>query len=438
MLDFCSEKELTAQTGHQVEEWPLVLIKELCDNALDACEEASKPPVIAIDVRPAGDGMAITCTDNGPGLPEEVIGDILDFSIRGSSREAYVSPTRGAQGNALKTILAMPFVLHGESGVVEIDTQGTLHRITFAVDRIAQEPDIKHDRLPGTCKDGTSIRVFWPNSACSLLNDAAPRFLQIAGDYAWLNPHLKLSATWHGDIFEDGVARAFSEATNPAWTKWKPSDPTSPHWYSPDHLQRLVAAYITHDKRKGEAVRTVRAFVSEFRGLSSTGKQKAVLAQLGMERAPLTALVDGDRINQEAVSKLLKLMKAESKPVKPAMLGVIGKDHYRARFEALGCEMKSFDYRRALDTMDGIPCVYETAFAWRGEKSTERRRLVTGVNWSPGINNPFRQLGHIGRSLDTVLTSQRSGLGEPIILVLHAACARVQYTDRGKSAVVTI
>jgi hypothetical protein len=119
------------------------------------------------------------------------------------------------------------------------------------------------------------------------------------------------------------------------------------------------------------------------------------------------------------------------------MLGVIGKDHYRSRFEALGCEMESFEYRRAFDTMDGIPCVYETAFAWRGEKSTEQRRLVTGVNWSPGINNPFRQLGHIGRSLDTVLTGQRSGSREPIILVLHAACARVQYTDRGKSAVVT-
>ena len=36
--------------------------------------------------------------------------------VRVSSREAYVSPTRGAQGNALKTIVAMPFVLDGERG----------------------------------------------------------------------------------------------------------------------------------------------------------------------------------------------------------------------------------------------------------------------------------------------------------------------------------
>ncbi len=40
LLDFCSRKELIAQTGHQPEAWPLVALKELVDNALDACEEA--------------------------------------------------------------------------------------------------------------------------------------------------------------------------------------------------------------------------------------------------------------------------------------------------------------------------------------------------------------------------------------------------------------
>jgi hypothetical protein len=39
---------------------------------------------------------------------------LSDYTIRVSSREAYVSPTRGAQGNALKTILAMGYVLDRE------------------------------------------------------------------------------------------------------------------------------------------------------------------------------------------------------------------------------------------------------------------------------------------------------------------------------------
>ncbi len=39
LLDFCSRKELIAQTGHQTDAWPLVELKELVDNALDACED---------------------------------------------------------------------------------------------------------------------------------------------------------------------------------------------------------------------------------------------------------------------------------------------------------------------------------------------------------------------------------------------------------------
>jgi DNA topoisomerase VI subunit B len=104
LLDFRSERELVKQVGHPVDHWPIVILKELTDNALDAAEEAGIAPTIGIDVT-AGE---ITITDNGPGIPAETVADILDFAVRVSSREAYASPTRGAQGNALKTIVAMP------------------------------------------------------------------------------------------------------------------------------------------------------------------------------------------------------------------------------------------------------------------------------------------------------------------------------------------
>ena len=51
LLDFASEKELVAQTGHQREDWPLVILKELVDNALDAGEEAGIAPEISIAER---------------------------------------------------------------------------------------------------------------------------------------------------------------------------------------------------------------------------------------------------------------------------------------------------------------------------------------------------------------------------------------------------
>src|SRR3954468_21038286 len=111
LLEFCSLKELELQTGHTADQWPLVVAKELGDNALDTCEEAGVRPEVRFAIDGLDEQPSITVTDNGPGIAAETITAILDYATRTSSREAYASPTRGAQGNALKTILAMPFAL---------------------------------------------------------------------------------------------------------------------------------------------------------------------------------------------------------------------------------------------------------------------------------------------------------------------------------------
>ena len=130
LMEFCTRRELVNQTGHDVYEWALVVQKELLDNALDAAEEAEIAPVVSIAVN----GRSIVIQDNGPGIPAKTIEGILDYSIRVSSREAYVSPTRGAQGNALKTILPMAYVLeerHGDNAagetIIEAARRGPSH-----------------------------------------------------------------------------------------------------------------------------------------------------------------------------------------------------------------------------------------------------------------------------------------------------------------------
>jgi DNA topoisomerase VI subunit B len=107
---------------------------------------------------------AITVTDNGPGIPSETVRGALDFSVRVSSREAYVAPDRGAQGNALKTLIAMPFVLDGERGRITIAAKGVCHEIETAVDRVRQAPVIEH-RESSFVHSGTFVQVHWPGSA---------------------------------------------------------------------------------------------------------------------------------------------------------------------------------------------------------------------------------------------------------------------------------
>jgi hypothetical protein len=127
-------------------------------------------------------------------------------------------------------------------------------------------------------------------------------------------------------------------------------------------------------------------------------------------------------------------MKANSRPVKPADLGLVGKAHLEACFRRLDCVLESFQYRKCLGEMGGIPSVWEVAFAWRPQ--AKQRRMVAGVNWSPGIVNPFRKMGRYGEALDSILEQQRTGRKQPVVMVLHLACPRTQFADRGKSSVV--
>jgi DNA topoisomerase VI subunit B len=49
-LEFFSESELTTQLGYGPKLWPMVLIKELVDNALDACESTTVAPEITVTI----------------------------------------------------------------------------------------------------------------------------------------------------------------------------------------------------------------------------------------------------------------------------------------------------------------------------------------------------------------------------------------------------
>jgi Histidine kinase-, DNA gyrase B-, and HSP90-like ATPase len=439
LMEFCTRRELVNQTGHDISEWPEVVLKELIDNSLDACEEAEIPPVISIAVN---DG-SIIIEDNGPGIPAKTIAGVLDYSIRVSSREAYCSPTRGAQGNALKTILPMGYVLdehHGEeaSGTTIIEAHGIAHHIKFAVDHIKQEPKIEHTTKASTVTHGTRIMVELPPCKIHGENYAASQIVaksehdcrRLTEAYAWLNPHLSLKLSWNGETKID------IKASNPEWRKWLPSWPTSAHWYNQDRFRRYMAAHIANCGNI-----TVREFISEFAGMSSTAKQKQVLAETGASHVSLHSFFGFHKANTTNIAKLLASLKKHSKPVKAAGLGVIGKEHFYRLMAAEGGDPRTFNYQRSFGETNGVPRVTEFAFGihhagLNGGDYRQSRKIVTGVNWSAGINNPFRQLGRGGESLDSLLRDVCASGSEPVIAVLHLACPRVAYTDRGKSAIV--
>ena len=368
---------------------------------------------------------------------------IRDYSIRVSSREAYVSPSRGAQGNALKTLLAMGYVFDRElpdkenldaAGVTIIETNGIAHRIDFLVDHVTNEPRIVHSQTRAPISAGTRVTIRWPQQATRLLDMAEIEFKELAENYTWFNPHLSLRGTWNDQEFVN------IQASNPEWTKWRPRDPTSAHWYNEARLQRYLSAHVARDREHGED-RPVRAFVAEFRGLSSSKKQKETLAELGVSHRSLREFFGKDKVNRNGISRLLAAMKRRSMPVPPKHLGVIGKDHLKTRFLAAGGAVETFTYeRRTGVSEEEIPYVIEFAFGLHQSGlngGSAGRKIVTGANWSVGIHNPFRTFGNTGEGLETQLAKVRANSTQPVICALHLASAHLQYADRGKSSIIT-
>src|SRR5262245_59958396 len=473
-MDFFSDKELITRTGHVPEELPLVIVKELLDNALDACEEAAvTAPVLTVAADPGG----IAVTDNGPGLPEATLRASLDFTVRASNREAYVSPCRGAQGNALKTLLPMPRVLDPDRGRLIITTRDRRHEITCGADPISQRPVIaeevtelaksKKPRSAGGEKkqtvSGTTVRVEWgprmdddgdvawpfggllplAEPSSTFETPFADTFRLLVEGFAVFNPHARITLDWFGKT-------TTWEATLPSWQKWQPHQPTSPHWYKQRHLERLLGAYITHEREAG-ADRLVSEFIAEFDGLTGSGKLTKVLTDAGLKRARLSEFVKEGRLDGARIAGLLVAMQEHTRPVNPTRLGLIGEDHLRQRLLAMGVRPESFRYDKKLGgpkskksqpatddkaCFPGVPYVLESAFGWLGEDAKDARRIYTGANWSAAIKNPFRSFGSTGEGLETTLSDLRATRSEPVVFVLHLACPRVEYTDRGKSALV--
>jgi hypothetical protein len=459
-MDFFSEKELVTQTGHGRKEWPPVFLKETIDNALDACEEAGIAPQINVKV----DAGGMTVTDNGPGIPVETIAGAMDFTVRCSNREMYVAPDRGAQGNALMTLLSMPYVVDPAGGKLVIRAHGVSHDIVCGVNPLTQCPEIHNDTSDAE-GDGTTVGIYWtPRVAteheydedgnetgekkiiswpfkcgCPVAKkrpsyEGKPiraRAFDLFHGYAIFNPHLHLTVDWFGDV-------TVFEPTNTAWKKWTPSTPTSPHWYELRHLERLIGAYVAMDQAHGRD-RTVADFVGEFDGLSGSAKKKTVLEATGLARVNLSSLVSGEglsaKLDDRAISTLLAAMKAHTKEVKPKRLGLIGKAHLLQRLTELGCVPEKSEYRKVTQVDDGVCSVFETAFGYRGDDQLDRL-LYVGANWSAAIANPFRSFGSGAEGLEGQLRQQYAGSEEPIVFIAHLAHPRIEFADRGKTAIV--
>jgi hypothetical protein len=151
-----------------------------------------------------------------------------------------------------------------------------------------------------------------------------------------------------------------------------------------------------------------------------------VLTAARVKGTHLSDLVRGGDVDMAAVRRLLGAMQEHSKPVQPKRLGIIGEDHLKRYFESLGANNLNY-HRKAFIDNDGLPVVLEIAFATKPDAAKSSRRIF-GLNWSPVFKIPS---GEIGEAISGCQVES----DDPVILLIHAARPRFEFTDHGKGAI---
>lgn len=416
--------ELTRVTGTTKYAFPAAALKELGDNALDACEAAGIPPQITVRLGVKDGSLWLTVSDNGPGIPAATVEGMLDFSRYVSDKEAYVSPTRGAQGNALKTIIGMPHAL-GSREPRLCTARGVRHTITSEVDP-AGHVRIGHDREQVEEKSGTGWEVAFPADEPYRLDP-----VWWARSYAFVNPHASFEVIEQANSDVGEIAEIY-KSSNPTFEKWLPSHHTPPHWYGSDELNKLVHSHIAHAKTGGRDL-PVGEFVRQFRGLKAPSKAKKVTANL-----PGISHLSDLKGRESEVGRLLDAMQEHAQPPKHEALGRVGEAHFRECIQQFYGIRKDFQYAYVNGYDRGLPFVFEVAVAATAEPGAVHH----AINHSPTATDPFP--GRFfegdkieGRGLNGFSHNAhgRGRYGENTSVVAHLIHPAPAYADRGKSSI---
>jgi hypothetical protein len=199
-------------------------------------------------------------------------------------------------------------------------------------------------------------------------------------------------------------------------------------------LKRLLFSHIGASQNGGRDL-LLREFVHQFRGLSGTAKAKAVCDQF-----PAISRLSDFSDSEPLVENLLEVMRQETTPPSPQVLGVVGEPHFLQCFqESFG--VKRHWYKKVADQVGDIPFVFEVLVA-----ETEREGdLYHGVNFSPTYDDFL--LGNSLHSPEFYAQSFRGFLSDghasPIdsdeygaprtAAAIHLVCPALEFLDRGKT-----
>ncbi len=451
--DYVRLEGLSRATGRPAHEWDMYIVKELIDNALDAdealwCHDPQQFPSLSIQmeyisVPPPQCQQLLVRVENGAMFPVKQVRDIFATQWY-TSRKAFIKRlTRGALGNALKTLLGIPYALHNRVAdnwkpdlkPLSICCTGTEYLPRYIVDPTAQtlrlECETRH------CKPvaGTLISV-----GVDYFVQEIPRTLaeieMLAQQYRLCNPH----AQFHWTVEMGNHVWRQEYAASRAWaSKFLGTAPVQ--WYSLTGFKDLLGAlYREQFGEETGCMLPAKLVCRYFAGFNSNPASKdhtaTVTQTIGQD-----SLTEAD-VNGPVATELYKALGRYSPRFDSSQLGCIGTEHVRAVLTNTFSVEGNVEYKCVTEAGSdpSTPFVLEAAAA---RLKDGKRQVWTAINFSPTYGDPF-----LSRWIRTPMQPNEPVLGlrglldaynlredTPFVLFLHLVCPNIEHTEFSKTEV---
>jgi len=241
--DYFTVDGLEKKTGISRYDWDTVILKELIDNALDAVEPLQDKQLSVS----YSDKDGLTISDNGTGIPQKSISEsIYNFQVYHSSKRYYITPSRGKQGNGLKTVICI-CKLNGY-GLYWHTAEG--NTVQYVID--ATDSDIGNIRIQEHAVGTSEARGVTVKGIRLSQRYTA----EIIREYSKCNPDVTINFAWNGTI------TAYKPITEPV----NRSGSTNICFYDLDRWKTFL--------KNQDVSKTYKAILNETFGTAISNKSK--------------------------------------------------------------------------------------------------------------------------------------------------------------------
>jgi hypothetical protein len=451
-FDYVRLDGLALATGRPPHEWDIYIIKELLDNALDADDSlwraTGKAPAIAIEIEYVRfpehrSSQFHVQVSNQSRFPAEQIRDIFDPRWYTSKKTFVKGLSRGALGNALKTVLGIPYALR-DRGVGDwrpdvrpmiVQVGSAQYLPAFVVNSITQTIDIECEEKSGDPVEGTLIKVgmdhFYQESPRTL-----HEIIKLAERYRLCNPQVKLK--WTVEMDQQKWEQEYSP--DDSWSG-KFLDPAPVQWYSRSAFKDLLSALYREHCGENARCRLPVALVSrEFQSPDDKADVGTKLPSL--EQSLNLSELGPQELQDNIVVRLHQLLCKQSPAFESAKLGAIGKTHLTTTLNQLLPIEDEVSYQRCTDDRRdaAIPFVIEGALA--GLRAGTRQ-LITATNFTPSYEDLFQNAqlqprikpAEKVRGLRELLDAYDLNEDVPVVLFLHLICPSLERYEFSKTEI---